>query len=208
MPGNSTHGRKATTHDLSLSRESDEDLLGAISEGATWALESLYQRYAKGLYSLIYKMVSDHQVVEELIQETFLSVWRRAATYSAQAGAVRSWLFTIARNHAIDYLRKKRQRSTLKEIPLHEVEFDERFAYVDAAEEASFREKQQQIRQALGHLPEKRRMVLELSYFQGWTHVEIAAMCDMPLGSVKSSMRLGLLQLKRELEEESTLSFQ
>ncbi|SRR5579871_528684 len=208
MPAKSTYGQKPTTHDLSLSCERDEDLLSAITAGAAWALESLYQRYHKGLYSLMYRMISDHQVVEELLQETFLSVWRRAATYSAQVGAVRSWLFTISRNHAVDYLRKKRQRSTLKEIPLREIEFDERFAYADAAEEASFLEKQQQIRRALDHLPEKRRMVLELSYFQGWTHVEIAALCDMPLGSVKSSMRLGLLQLKRELEEESALSFQ
>jgi RNA polymerase sigma factor (sigma-70 family) len=207
MAANTANGLESGARDSSFPAASDEELLSAITGGATWALEMLYQRYHKGLYSLIYKMVSDHPTVEDLLQETFLSVWRRACTYSAQAGAVRSWLFTISRNHTIDYVRKMRQRSTPKELPLWEIEFDERFADSDAAEEASLHEQQGQVRKALGHLPEKRRIVLELSYFQGWTHTEIAERCNMPLGSVKSSMRLGLLQLKRELEEDTAFTF-
>src|ERR1700738_2349582 len=92
----------------------DQDLLVAIADGAVWALDLLYQRYHRGLYSLAYSMVSDHQVAEDLLQETFLRVWRHAATYSAQAGSVRSWLFAILRNYAVDYLRKQRQRSAPK----------------------------------------------------------------------------------------------
>jgi RNA polymerase sigma factor (sigma-70 family) len=144
-------------------------------------------------------MVSDHQVAEDLLQETFLRVWRRAATYSAQAGSVRGWLFAILRNLAVDYLRKQRQRTASKEVPLDEIEFDERFALADIWEEVWRREERAQLREALGRLTGKQRMVLELSFFQGYTHTEIAALCRLPLGTVKSSMRLGLLALKREM---------
>ncbi len=177
----------------------DQDVLIAIADGAVWALDMLYQRYSQGLYSLAYRMVSDYQIAEDLIQETFLRVWRHAATFSAQAGSVRGWLFAILRNYAVDYLRKQRQRTTPKEVPLGDIEFDERFALADTWEEVWHREEQAQLREALAHLTEKQRMVLELSYFQGYTQIEIAALCKMPLGTVKSSMRLGLQALKREL---------
>lgn len=177
----------------------DQDILLAIADGAVWALDTLYQRYHQTLYSLAYGMVSDHQIAEDLLQETFLRVWRRANTYSAQAGSVRGWLFAILRNHAIDYLRKQRQCSVPREVPLGEIECDERFALADTWEEVWRREEQAQLREALARLTEKQRMVLELSYFQGYTHIEIAALSGLPLGTVKSSMRLGLLALRREL---------
>jgi RNA polymerase sigma-70 factor (ECF subfamily) len=143
--------------------------------------------------------VSDHQLAEDLIQETFVRVWRHAASYSPQAGSVRGWLFAILRNYAIDYLRKQRQRSTPREVPLGEIECDDRLALEDTWEEVCRREERAQLCRAMTHLSEKQRMVIELGYFQGYTHVEIAAMCGLPLGTVKSSMRLGLLALKREL---------
>ena len=80
---------------------SDEGLIDAIEEGAVWALEQLYQRYRILLYSLIYRMVADHQVAEDLLQEAFLSVWQHARSYSPQAGAVRSWLFSIVHHRTI-----------------------------------------------------------------------------------------------------------
>lgn len=177
----------------------DQDVLVAIADGAVWVLDLLYQRYSQGLYSLAYRMVSDHQIAEDLLQETFLRVWRHAATYSAQAGSARGWFFAILRNHAVDYLRKQRQRTASKEVPLGDIEFDERFALADTWEEVWRREEQAQLREALARLTGKQRMVLELSYFQGYTHIEIAAMCRMPLGTVKSAMRQGLQALKREL---------
>ena len=177
----------------------DQDVLSAIADEAVWALDLLYQRYSQGLYSLAYRMVSDHQLAEDLIQETFLRVWRHAATYSAQAGSVRGWLFAILRNYAVDYLRKQRQRTVPKEVPLGDIEFDDRFALADTWDEVWQREEQAQLREALAHLTEKQRLVLELSFFQGYTHNEIAALCKMPLGTVKSTMRLGLQALKREM---------
>jgi RNA polymerase sigma-70 factor, ECF subfamily len=191
---------------------SDQDVLNAIAEGDVEALEVLYQRYAQALYSLAFGIVSDHQVAEDLLQETFLHqvaedllqetflrAWRHAGTYSPQAGSVRGWLFAILRNHAIDYLRRQRQRRVPREVPLGEVECDDRLALADTWEEVWRREERAQLRGALAQLSEKQRVVIELGYFQGYTHVEIAAMCGLPLGTVKSSMRLGLQALKREL---------
>ena len=177
----------------------DQDILADIANGNVEALDLLYQRYAQGLYSLAYRIAGDHQVAEDLIQETLVRVWRHAASYSPQAGSVRGWLFAILRNYAIDYLRKQCQRSIPREVPLGEIERDECVALEDTWEEVWRREERVHLRRALACLSEKQRTVIELAYFQGHTHVEIAAMCGLPLGTVKSSMRLGLLALKREL---------
>ena len=177
----------------------DQDVLIAVARGKVEALDVLYQRYHGELYALAYRMVRDHQLAEDLMQETFVRVWRHAASYSPQAGSVRGWLFAILRNYAIDYLRKQRQRSTPREVPLGEVECDNRLTLEDTWEEVWRREERAQLNRAMMRLSEKQRMVIELGYFQGYTHMEIAAMCGLPLGTVKSSMRLGLLALKREL---------
>src|SRR2546423_1206131 len=148
----------------------DEALINALAEGAEWAMEPLYQRYNRVLYSLVYRMVTDHQVAEDLLQEAFLSVWKRATSYSPQAGAVRSWLISIAHHRTIDYLRGVRRRASLKEAKWEEVELDERTAVPDVWEEAWRSVQSAQVRAALMHIPTEQRMVIELAYFQGWTH--------------------------------------
>src|SRR6266699_4365098 len=180
---------------------SDEALINALAEGAEWAMELLYERYNRVLYSLAYRMVADHQVAEDLLQEAFLSVWRRATLYSPQSGAVRSWLISIVHHRTIDYLRGVRRRSVLKETTWEEVEVDERAAFPDVWEEAWRSLQSAQIRAALMNIPPEQRMVIELAYFQGWTHSEIAAGCQIPLGTVKARLRLGLTHLKRALEK-------
>jgi RNA polymerase sigma factor (sigma-70 family) len=179
---------------------SDEALISAIASGAVWAMEPLYQRYSRLLYSLVYRMVTDHQVAEDLIQEAFLAVWKRATSYSPQAGAVRSWLISIAHHRAIDYLRAVRRRANMKEATWEEAELDERSASPDVWDEAWRSVQSAQVRSALMSIPPEQRMVIELAYFQGWTHSEIAGGCQIPLGTVKARMRLGILHLKRTLE--------
>ena len=180
---------------------SDEALISAIAGGAVWAMEPLYQRYSRILYSLAYRMVADHQIAEDLIQEAFLSVWRRATSYSPQSGAARSWLVSIVHHRTIDYLRAVRRRSTLKETTWEEAEQDDRTAVPDVWDEAWRSVQSAQVRAALMSIPPEQRMVIELAYFQGWTHSEISAGCQLPLGTVKARMRLGLLHLKRELAQ-------
>lgn len=180
---------------------SDENLIRAIAGGAVWAMEPLYQRYSRVLYSLAYRMVSDHQIAEDLLQDAFLAVWRRATSYSPQSGAVRSWLISIVHHRTIDYLRGVRRRSVLKEATWEEVERDERTAQPDAWDEAWQSIQSAQVREALMRLPTEQRLVIGLAYFQGWTHSEIAEGCQIPLGTVKARMRLGIMHLKRVLEQ-------
>ena len=180
---------------------SDEALINAIAGGAVWAMEPLYQRYNRILYSLAYRTVADHQVAEDLLQDAFLSVWRRATSYSPKSGAVRSWLVSIVHHRTIDYLRAVRRHSTLKEATWEEVEQDERTAFPDVWDEAWRSVQSAQVRAALMNIPTEQRMVIELAYFQGWTHSEIAKGCEIPLGTVKARMRLGLIHLKRVLEQ-------
>src|SRR5438874_12653041 len=115
---------------------SDEALINALAEGAEWPMEPLYERYNRVLYSLAYRMVADHQVAEDLLQDAFLSVWRRASSYSPQSGAVRSWLISIVHHRTIDYLRAVRRRAGLKEVTWEAVEVDARTAFPDVWEEA------------------------------------------------------------------------
>src|SRR2546429_1428578 len=183
----------------SQNEPSDEALLNAIAGGAVWAMDSLYQRYSRILYSLAYRMVADHQVAEDLLQDAFLAVWRRAISYSPQTGAARSWLISILHHRTIDYLRKVRRQSSIQVAPLEEIELNESIAYPDTWDEAWQSVKSSHVRAALMKIPTEQRLVIELAYFQGWTHTEIAEGTQIPLGTVKARMRLGLLNLKQIL---------
>jgi RNA polymerase sigma-70 factor (ECF subfamily) len=199
--GDAENNQSSRFISLPVDQLSDEVLLSAVARGAVWAMEILYERYSRILYSLAYRMVADHQVAEDLLQDAFLAVWRRATSYSPQSGAVRSWIVSIMHHRTIDYLRTVRRRSTLKEATWEEVERDERTAFPDAWDEAWQNIQSAKIREALMKLPTEQRMVIELAYFQGWTHSEIAEGCQIPLGTVKARMRLGLARLKRVVEE-------
>jgi len=180
---------------------SDEALLKEIAGGAVWAMDSLYERYSRMLYSVAYRMVADHQIAEDLLQDAFLAVWRRSTSYSPQTGAARSCLISILHHRTIDHLRRMRRRSGIVEAPLEELELDETTAFPDVWDEAWRSIKSSQVRAALMKIPTEQRLVIELAYFQGWTHAEIAEGTEIPLGTVKARMRLGLHHLKRVLEE-------
>ena len=191
-----------TTRNAETQNEpSDEALLNAIAGGAVWAMDSLYKRYSRILYSLAYRMVTDHQVAEDLLQEAFLAVWRHSTTYSPRTGTARSWLISILHHRAIDYLRRVRPRSTIHEAPLEELELHESIAHPDVWDAAWQSVKSSHVRAALMKIPPEQRLVIELAYFQGWTHTEIAEATQIPLGTVKARMRLGLLHLKQVLIE-------
>ena len=102
---------------LSADQLSDEVLLSAVARGAVWAMDMLYERYSRILYSLAYRMVADHQVAEDLLQDAFLAVWRRATSYSPQSGAARSWIVSIMHHRTIDYLRALRLRGRSERSP-------------------------------------------------------------------------------------------
>jgi RNA polymerase sigma factor (sigma-70 family) len=180
---------------------SDEELLQAIADKKVWAMEPLYERYSHLLYSLAYRVVTDTQVAEDLLQETFFAVWRNASSYSSQSGLVRSWLISIIHHRAIDYLRSMRRRGGVNKVPLEDIEHEESMAVPDVWDEAWLAIQGAQVRTALLQLSQEQRNVIELAYFKGWTHSEIAEDCQIPLGTVKARMRLGLARLRRILQE-------
>ena len=163
-------------------------------------MEPLYQRCCLLLSSFAYSMVTDHQVAQNLTQETFLAVWRHASAYAPQAGAVRSWLLSILRHRAIDYLRALRRRSRLQQIRWEQVEEEEQPVLPDAWDEAWRSLLGSLVRAALMQIPPEQRKVIALAYFQGWTQSEIAQEYSIPLGTVKARMRLGLLHLKQAFD--------
>jgi RNA polymerase sigma factor (sigma-70 family) len=194
-------GLDAETTPLSIDRLSDDMLITAIINGSIWAIEKLYERYHHALYVLAYRMVTDHQIAEDLLQETFLAVWRSASTYSARIGSVRSWLFSIIHHQTIDYLRSAQRRSPLNRISLEEIEQDALLSDSDVWDDVWRAAQGMQIRAALLKLPKEQQMVITMAYFQGWTHTEIAEMCRLPLGTVKGRIRLGLQHLRQLLAQ-------
>lgn len=183
-----------------LDQFSDEDLIRAIASGAMWAMEQLFVRYGRMLYALAYRMVTDQQVAEDLVQEVLLAVWRYATSYTPQLGTARSWLLSIMHHRTIDYLRGVRRRSIFKQTSWEEVALDENMAVSDVWDEAWRSVQSEQVRTALIQLSPEQLRVIELAYFQGWTHTEIAERLQLPLGTVKARLRLGLIHLKRILE--------
>ena len=186
---------------FSVEELSDEALIHSLALGVIWSLDVLYQRYARLLYSIAYHMIPDHQIAEDLLQESFVSVWQNASSYASQSGSVRSWLVAIIRHRAIDQLRKLRVRSDFKTTPVDDLINDENLTSPDAWEEAWKSIQGAQVRNALKMLSQEQRMVIELAYFQGWTQSEIAEGYSIPLGTVKARMRLGMMRMKRLLEQ-------
>jgi RNA polymerase sigma factor (sigma-70 family) len=179
----------------------DESLISALAGGAVWAMDLLYQRYSGLLYSLAYRVVADLRVAEDLLQEVFLAVWQHAPSYDPQSGSVSSWLTSIMRHRAIDYLRRTHRRNTSNDVPWEVSEQDQNMASPDVWDEAWRSVQSSLVRECLMRLLPEQRTVIELAYFEGRTQSEIARICQVPLGTVKARMRLALRHLKRELEK-------
>ncbi len=180
---------------------SDEFLIEATAGRAMWALERLYHRYSRRCYALAYRMTADKMVAEELVQDTFLAVWQSASSYAPSAGPVRGWLFSIIYHHTVDYLRSVRRRSTLQQVKWQEVEAYERFAISDVWVQAWSSAQIAELHACLERLPTDQRTVIELAYFEGWTHTEIAQRCQIPIGTVKARIRLGVRHLRNALKQ-------
>ncbi len=189
------------TMPLTVDEIQDEALLQSLALGVLWSLDVLYDRYARLLFSIAYRMVADYQVAEDLLQETYVAIWQNASSYTSQSGSVRNWLVAILRHRAIDYLRKMRSHADNKTVPVEDLILDERLATPDVWEDAWKSIQGTQIRSILSMLSTEQRMVIELAYFQGWTQTEIAEGYHLPLGTVKARMRLGLMRLRHLLEQ-------
>lgn len=185
--------------DSGLARLTDEELLRSVARIEPAAFEVLYQRHGPGAFALARRMLGSQAHAEDAVQEAFVNLWRGAARFDPARGSVRSWLLTMVRNRSIDLLRSlrihERHRITI-------VGLEERIAAGDETEaELICREEATMVRSALAMLPPDQRHVLELAYYGGWTQTEIAEHFDMPLGTVKGRVRLGLAKLRSALDE-------
>lgn len=163
------------------------------------AFEIVYDRHGGAAYSLAYRIVGDRLKAEDITQEAFLSLWRSNARYDRARGSVRTWVLGIVHNRAIDGLRRSlvhdRRRETIEGI-------EERFEAREQTDvEAARREEARSVRTALDTLPDDQRKTIELAYFGGFSHSQIAELLDEPIGTVKGRMRLGLEKMRRQLSE-------
>jgi RNA polymerase sigma-70 factor (ECF subfamily) len=171
----------------------DEDLISLVQAKDAEAFAVLYDRHGRVAYSLAHRMMGERQAAEDLVQDAFLKAWRGAGSYRAERGSVRTWLLSIVHNQGIDQLRSVASRRRTQQ----KVEATAPNSQPSEAFSESWRNVQrEQVREALKTLPREQLKVLELAYFSGYTHVEIAELLGLPLGTVKGRMRLGLKKVK------------
>ena len=173
-------------------RAEEAALLLRIREKDERAIEALYARYSGPLYSLAYQVTGADRFAQEVVQEVFVAVWKDAGRFDPSRGALSSWLFALARHKAIDLVRKEanvRKHTADVDLDFHEADDD-----VD--QEAWLRLRRDTVRAAIVQLPEAQRTALELAFFAGLTHVEVAEKLDIPLGTAKTRIRTALLKLR------------
>lgn len=181
-------------------RLADEELMPLVGRKDPEAFGVLYDRHGGAAYSLAYRIVGDRAAAEEVTQEAFISVWRSGARFDAARGSVRSWLLSVVRNRAIDFLRSRAAKAPKLDFD-DESALEQRPAEERTEEEALRRETAAELRGALGKLPDPQAKVIELAYFGGFSHSEIARILGLPMGTVKGRMRLGLEKIRGEMAE-------
>jgi RNA polymerase sigma-70 factor (ECF subfamily) len=176
----------------------DANLLNAIACQDEQALASLYDRYRLILFGLLMRILRSREEAEDVLQEVFLQVWRRASDFDPQRGRPFTWLVTLARSRAIDRLR---QLGSRERVASSVIEFAGE-GIVDAAENTFRSEQRQLVAAALTELSEEQRRALTLAYFEGLTQAEIAERLRSPLGTVKTRMRSGMIKLRELLSQQ------
>lgn len=176
---------------------SDVELLHAVARGDEAALARLYDAYRVILFGLLVRILNSREEAEDILQEVFVQVWRRAKDFDEQRGRPFTWLVTLARSRAIDRLRLLGARQRLATGAAQEQEQTDNVS--DALTDAVRAEQQAVVRRALAELPEEQRHTLVLAYFDGLTQSEIATKLNAPLGTVKTRMRSGMAKLRARL---------
>ncbi len=179
----------------------DEDLMELVAAGDARAFEVVFDRHSGPAFSLAFRICGRRAVAEDVVQEAFLSLWRAGGRYDRTRGSVRSWVLGSVHNRAIDMLR----RNALREgQSVSDEGLADRFAAGERTDvEVERRERSRVMRRALEMLPADQRQVIELAYFGGFTHTEIAALLKLPQGTVKGRMRLGLAKLRSTLDDQA-----
>ena len=182
----------------SLHLLADEELMTLVEQGRADAFETVYDRHSAAAFSLAYRICGTRGAAEDATQEAFLSIWRGGGRYQRERGSVRTWILGIVHHRSIDSLRRNlvhdRRRASDEGL-------EERFEGRELTDvEAARRDEARKVRDALEELPPEQSKVIELAYFGGFTHTEIAELLDTPIGTVKGRMRLGLEKMRTRME--------
>ena len=170
----------------------DISLVGAIRSGDESAMATLYDRYSSIVYAVSLRVLGDTGAAEDVLQEVFMQLWRNPGVFDSSRGNLGAWLAVIARNRSIDSLRKRRPETDIEDV-IVSVE-------PDMAGEAERSRAMEKVRSTLGGMPAAQRNALEMAYFEGLTHTEIAAKTGEPLGTIKTRIRAGLMTLRKAFE--------
>lgn len=173
------------------SREDDAALLALVQRGDDHAMAALFDRYSKVVYSVALRVLRDPAAAEDVLQEVFMQIWRNPAGFEATRGSLGGWLAVVSRNRSIDALRRRRPSDSVDDVVLAS-----KCNLADEAERNSMMEK---ARGVIYQLPVEQRKTLEMAFFDGLTHSEIAEMTGDPLGTVKTRIRSALLSLRKAL---------
>jgi len=181
----------------------DRDLAARLKRRDASAVAELYDRYGRMAYALIYRVVRDTGIAEDLTQETFLRIWNRAAAFDQEKGSLGPWIMTVARNRAIDYLRSVDGRMREHSFEVSAAESPLLLSTIESNLINSDRAKH--LKKAFEKLNENQKLVIELAYYEGLSQSEMADRIKQPLGTVKTWVRTALMRLREELGEEATV---
>jgi RNA polymerase sigma-70 factor (ECF subfamily) len=172
---------------------SEASLVWAIRSGDESAMAALYDRYSSLVYAVALRVLGDTGAAEDVLQEVFMQLWRNPAAFDSSRGNLGAWLGVITRNRAIDGLRRRRPETDIADVVVS--------VEPDMAGDAERARAMETVRGALGDMPAPQRCALEMAYFEGLTHTEIATKTGEPLGTVKTRIRTGLQALRKAFAE-------
>ncbi|HEY1770166.1 MAG TPA: sigma-70 family RNA polymerase sigma factor [Chthoniobacterales bacterium] len=185
--------------------ESDQALVTRMNHGDDHAFEIFYDRFAPGLFSMVFAILRDQKESEDVLQEAFLQMWKRVATYDATRSSLFTWAVMISRHKAIDRLRSRQRQTRLAEAAANEQPERMTAPSADRADNVLARsDDRDRVLAALGRLSEAQREALDLAFFSGLTQTEISEKLGTPLGTIKARIRRGLLALRDMLGKVST----
>ena len=182
----------AAVNTPAIAVEDDASLLARVQAGEDAAMASLYDRYSRLVYSVALRVLRDAASAEDIMQEVLMQVWRSPAGFASMRGSLGGWLAVVARNRSIDLLRRRRPTDSVDEVALASS-----FNLADEAERSTLMER---ARITIQQLPREQRKTLEMAFFDGLTHSEIAEMTGDPLGTVKTRIRSALLVLRKAFQ--------
>jgi RNA polymerase sigma factor (sigma-70 family) len=170
----------------------EAELLAGLQSHSEQAFSYLYDRYSKALFSIIFSIIPQQEIAEDVLQEVFLKIWQNIKSYDASKGRLYTWMLNIARNQSIDRTRSKEFNNRTKTTELSETVYNDRQTVEAGIDDVG-------LKKTLSNLPEGNRKLLELAYFQGYTQEEISKLLNIPLGTVKTRIRSTIIQLRKIL---------